>query len=758
MSTVPATIEQQLPPALAFPVRPAPTQAGALTFGDVWRIIKQHLWLIIGVFILVFGATCVGTYFWLKYYPTYTAYALVLVESVKPETILGPQLPEREPPQDAVSRLLQNQAALVKTEAVLNDALRNVQVRDTEWYRNIEEDRRIVELQEQLVVSPLEGTSLLRIAMSCRRREDPARIVNAVVDAYINAIDQEARRKYRSMVDDFQKELDDIGRNVEQKLKEIESFRESISVPGAVSGAMVTVAGLEASAQLIQQLAATVDQLKALYDTYSSVAPEAIAVSPQMQALVESDPMVAGMTYRMNALQEELAVQLQRLGPNHPTVKQLTERLAVVQEELARRKEIRLDEIKRYQIDQTRVAYLNARDQLFSMRERHEKLLAQQRDLDRQMAHYQLLQDQLESEKEKYELLYTKVTDMKLVLKRQRTVDVTSYARAVDPLEPSSPKLILNIPVGAFLGLFLAVGLALLLDLADTSIRTPRDIMRFLNLPVLGTVADLDDEEVVIERIETVMTEHPDSMTAESFRTIRTNLSFSAPAEQQRTVLVTSPQPEDGKTAIAVNLATATAQTGKRVLLIDANFRRPALHAIYDGDRGRGLSHVLIGQAGLDDVVRKTALPNLDVVFTGPIPPNPAEQVGSPQMRSFLQEALQRYDQVFIDAPPVLLVSDALVLATIVDGVVLVCRAQSGSRGVAIRARDLLERIQARIFGVVLNGAVVRRGGYYREQLRNYYDYLAEGREAAGVPQLAADKGEGGDGEGDGSPEPGKDA
>jgi capsular exopolysaccharide synthesis family protein len=212
-------------------------------------------------------------------------------------------------------------------------------------------------------------------------------------------------------------------------------------------------------------------------------------------------------------------------------------------------------------------------------------------------------------------------------------------------------------------------------------------------------------------------------MFVENFRNIRVGLQLSAPAERQRTILVTSAKPEDGKTMCVSNLGLAIAQTGRRVLIVDANFRRPAIHSIYNLDSTPGLSNMLIGEGNLEGTARRTDVPNLDVLASGPTPPNPVELLGSPEMRKVLEDAIRIYDQVIIDAPPVLLATDGLVLSTLVDGVILVVRAKENSRGIANRAVNLLQRVNAHLFGCILNRAQAQRGGYFREQLRTYYDY-----------------------------------
>jgi capsular exopolysaccharide synthesis family protein len=223
---------------------------------------------------------------------------------------------------------------------------------------------------------------------------------------------------------------------------------------------------------------------------------------------------------------------------------------------------------------------------------------------------------------------------------------------------------------------------------------------------------------------------------AEAFKNLRANLFFSAPAEQQSTILVTSPSGGNGKTTVASNLAIAIALTGRRVLLIDANFRRAALPRIFSGMRTDGLSNILIGQGHLDDYVTASSVPGLDLVSAGPIPPNPAELLGSSSLRDMLLEARARYDQIILDGPPVLLVSDAIVLSGAVDGVILVCQYRATSRGALQRSQSQLNAVNANIYGAVLNRVESRAGGYFRKNYREFYQYSEPDEDAADRPKL----------------------
>jgi len=225
-----------------------------------------------------------------------------------------------------------------------------------------------------------------------------------------------------------------------------------------------------------------------------------------------------------------------------------------------------------------------------------------------------------------------------------------------------------------------------------------------------------------VEDLCTAFRGPPGSLIGESFRQIRTCLLFSGPAEQRRSILVTSALPKDGRTAVSVNLAAAMAHGGKNVLVVDANFHQPALRRLFAPDQDSGLSNALTGQADWRGLVREVE-PNLSILPAGPLPPNPAELLGSPQMRAFIDQTLQSYDQVVFDGAPCLVVSDPCVLSTQVNSVILVARAGVNTYGIVQRTRDLLQRVGARILGAVLNGVRVTAGGYLRKNYETFYQY-----------------------------------
>ncbi|SEO25015.1 capsular exopolysaccharide family [Amphibacillus marinus] len=206
---------------------------------------------------------------------------------------------------------------------------------------------------------------------------------------------------------------------------------------------------------------------------------------------------------------------------------------------------------------------------------------------------------------------------------------------------------------------------------------------------------------------------NPRSPISEQYRTIRTNLQFAAVDEQLNTMLVTSAGPAEGKSSTVANLSIVFAQQGKRVLLVDADMRKPTVHYTFRVDNRRGLSSVLVGELELDEALTKSDIENLDILPSGPIPPNPSELLGSNAMRKLLELAKQHYDLIIFDTPPVLAVTDAQILANEVDGSLLVVRSKQTEQDAAVKAKELLTPAKSKLLGVVLNDREVTKNQYY---------------------------------------------
>lgn len=300
----------------------------------------------------------------------------------------------------------------------------------------------------------------------------------------------------------------------------------------------------------------------------------------------------------------------------------------------------------------------------------------------------------------------------------ESTDNILLTAPALTPQNPVRPRVLFNTLLAAIVGAMLAVGAAFLIEYLDDTIKTPDDILAWTGLPTLGAVVMAED--VTATHYPTTLT-NPRSPAAEAYRGLRTNLQFSSVDKPLHTLLVTSAVPNEGKSTTAVNLAVVAAQMGQRVVLVDADLRRARLHRTFQLPNSVGVTTALLQQGdGWRDDLRTTSLPGLQLLSSGPIPPNPAELLGSARMGDLLAQLAQAADLVIIDSPPLLAVSDALLLAQQVDGILLVASAGETRLGMLVQAVQRLETVGLRPLGVVLNKLTQRTSSYYYTY---YYDY-----------------------------------
>ena len=715
--------------------RMAGPAAAALTPKEVFGILRRHILLVISLTILGFIIGGASWYLLRKYAPKYTARTFIKVlppVERDPMTIGGAMVAK-----DIQYGYRSSMAALIRQQSTLQRLIDRDKVQQTKWFRRFGEirDRSITKafkkLQDDFGASAQRDGEFIIVSMTCGDRAESALIVNEMVDLFL-ALQGTTKRagvaerlaKFTAQQDSLQRDLDAADRALQEvriasgltDLEERGYFRHTITL-------RLEQLEFRENALLLEigEVRATVENLQEL-----AVGPVGVQVEHQ----IERDPVMLMLTQRRVLLEAELTGRLSKFGENHRSVLQTQQLINAMKE----KRQLRKVEIA----EQTRQANLkNAQSRLTVWAKRLEQLAkmreetaARKRDLDLARVQYDKRLAIRDERKRMLDSVKQQLEKLKIMHDDPETPKVQFVGYAPVPLVASFPKWKIFFPGGTMLGFMFGIGLAFLIELLSDLVRTPRDVSRYLHIPLLGVIPDAaEDEQLRDVDLCLTVRQAPYSIVSESYRRLRTNLKLSE-AGPSKALLVSSGAAGDGKTSVTVNLATTFVAENKKVLLIDANFRRPSLQTVFPKPEAEhkeaehfGLSSLLMGQCGYQDVIRPSGIEGLSLIDSGPLPFNPTELLSSTLMEELIKEQRKSYDYVIIDGPPVLLVSDAKVLARFVDGTVLVFNAGATRRGAAQRTIRELKEVNAPIVGCVLLAVKAMKGGYFREQFKSYREY-----------------------------------
>jgi len=705
-------------------VRPAGAPAAGMTGRDILQILRKRKWLIIlstaiATFLAV-GATVV----WLKTYPLYTASALLRVDVPKAselstgQTLYG---------MDIMDRIKMTHARLATIDPILQAAGQKEELRRTAWFSKGDQSQVVRRLRQELSVAPVTGTNFVMISMTGPVATDLPGIVNSVAEAYVDYNRTQLQGGYTT----------DSGRLSNERIRyegELQGIRREArvarpeNIPNIESQTNAANMAVQTLYQTVLELEAQQARLESGLRVVMAMQQNGtLAQSPEVLQAVEYDPAVR--TLRMAELNyiNEQDNLIRKLGPENPRMKDYDTRLASIRRQLAEKSQQVAQAQAQAAVQGRQAAFDAMTIELTQTREKYHGAVAMLRDLQDNLSRLRQLAASEEQLNGSIARIDSRLLELRLLSMGQQDVQIAAAASTPDA--PSMPRWKVTVPAGFLLGLMFGLGMAFLLELIDTSIKSPSDIARKVDLPLLGMVPHAEDLDEEVSDLRLAFMTNPNSLLGEAFRQIYTCLLFSGPAEQRRSVLVTSPSPSDGRTTVAMNLAAAAARAGRKVLLVDTNFRQPMVHQLIPQCPRDGLSNVLSGQAQWPDVVCHVE-GGLYAMPAGILPPNPAELLASENMRRLIAQMSGQYDQLIFDGAPVMLVTDPLGLSTMVDGVVLVVRAGQNTHGLVQRSRDTLNRVGARILGTVLNAVRVTPGGYLRKNYEAYYDYH-EQREGA---------------------------
>ena len=603
-------------------------------------------------------------------------------------------------------------------------------------------------LQRNLVIEPVKETRLpvketrlIEISFTHGDRQMAARVVNSIADSFALANLEKKVRTNTSSGDFLQKRIAELQsqiRSGEEKLIGYAKSNQILSLDASQNTVVDRLTGLN------KQLLEVENERKLAEAAYRAAqAPGAASALAE-----ESAKNINDTEQRLTELKQRREQLLVDNTEEAPEVKESTQQIALLERKIkemrARATSVVLTNLETHY----REAFQREQSLRAAFNEQRGATLTQ----NEAAINYRILQQEIETNKNLLDGLLQRSKENDVVLAgTPNNVSVVDYA--ITPRVPAGPQRLLGVVLSFVFALFFGICLAVFLEYLDNTIRSVADVERVLQLPALAVIPAVGGlarrrlsgarqvrQTTGESRPQLLINTEARSPLAEAYRQLRTSVLLSTAGHMPKTLLITSGLPGEGKSTTAVNIATSLAQTGARVLIIDADMRRPTVHSSFGIPNVAGLSTVLSRELDEDDVLALIDLheeSRLHVMTSGAIPPNPAELLGSQQMKRLLEILKPHFDHIVIDSPPINTVTDGVLLASMVDGVLLVVHGGRSRRELVKRARQSLQGVGGRILGVVLNNVKARHGDYYYQSYYGEPSVLAEPKAADRLLSIA---------------------
>ncbi|MFY9609935.1 MAG: polysaccharide biosynthesis tyrosine autokinase [Blastocatellia bacterium] len=616
---------------------------------------------------------------------------------------------------------------------------------DDESLRTKEEKQRIerciATLEAGLMVEPVKETRALRISFTHTNPELAADLTNSVAQDFLERNFENKTEKFTNAARWLADSTNKLKAQVQRSEEALAQYTREHGIFSTDKEGTLTSAKLQ---NLHDQLLRTSTDRMLKQSLYEEVKEGRVEKLPEAYGdlLFKSSPKIADLQKQLSDLETEAAELRVKFGPENPRLIEAKEKIAAIKGQI--------DDSRKSLEEKLKNEYERAvRDEgMLKAALVHAKGEAIQQNQD--AIQFNILKQDVDTNKALYQDFLQKANQADAQRAEQQ-----NNLRVIEPAQvpgfPVGPRRLFTIVLGLLLSTAGGVGLAFFLDYLDNTIKTVEDVGRYAQLPALSVIpavatsaprrltargkkliSSAGSNGTANAATQLASLDHRSSV-AEAYRVLRTSVLLSAAGHAPKTILITSGQAGEGKTTTVVNTAISLSQMGASVLIVDCDLRRPTAHKVLGAEHTRGLSTYLSSESvTLDEVIQKLPIANLSLLPCGPIPPNPAELIISDRMKDMLRELADRYDHILVDSPPLINVTDPVILATMVDGVILVVHGGKSTRDVVRRARQELTNVGAKIFGVVLNNVDLRREGYdYYYYNRYYSGYTKDGVEAS---------------------------
>ena len=705
---------------------------------DLLRIIIRRRWIVLGAFLTVLLSSIIFSF---RQPNVYEASISLLVQREN-KPILGMMLETEQS-----RNMINNQVEIIRSRSLASEAAQLMLERPDAREMGFAERDQVAEfIMYSITVLSARTTDIITVIATSNSPSQAAAIANTVGQAYIARNLSYSRGEFSEVRRFLEGQLPVIEKRLFAEENQLRLFKQSNQV----------ISLSDESRSLIERLTNFESQYNAArIDRESSekrLAYLEAQLDDQRKDMLESvsqtaSPLASGLRQDLLTLQTQMAAMTAQGFPSdHAKMKDLAQKTestkARLKEEIAKmvtQKNAGIDPIMFSEGLVAKILDLQVEVETYLAKEQALKsvvneYLVKLKAIPPKEVELARLTRQFELDDNIYKMLMEKYEEVR-ISEAGKLGNVKVIDQAQVPKEPVGPRRKLNILFGGMLGLALGIGLVLLMEYMDTSLKNIHDIEQFLALPVLGLIPAIDQEDVASQAengkttngatsvAERLISHHlPKSPISEAYRILRTNLQFLNPDAPLKTILVTSSGPSEGKTTTAANLAITMAQVGARTLIVDADLRRPMVNGVFGIPQEPGLTELLVKGGDLQKAMVSTDIDNLFILPAGTIPPNPSELLSSQKMKRLIQEMKNCCDLVILDCPPVITVTDAAVLAAEADCVLLVVHSGKTDREAARRAKTLLTNVKAKIAGTVLNNISSDMLAGYSYYYHYYYE------------------------------------
>ena len=696
------------------------SQDSRLHFLDYWRVIRVRLGLVILVFLLVVIAAGVATYFLPR---KYNSFATIEVEpEMTPVRIFES---ETRPQQVNDPKFTQTQFQIIMRKGVLYPVIDRLDLQ-RRWGSNSEPlpkevaNRRLLGM---LSLQEVRNTNLIQIDVYSTDPQEAALLANTIANVYMEQRIAEQQSLVSKGLDQM---LDDVKKQeeaVSQAYMEASRLRTESNIVDPNPDSLDNSGRVEDSSVMSNQ--EKVNEAKSQVATLQSRVAELDRLKSEdlMRAAGQlnlNDPIIEQKLPVYQSAQADKARMLNSgLGVNHPDVKAAQAQIDTIEGQL--RKQI--DSIRKGLATQLAIA----EDSLKAIESNLTNSQTEQQTKKTASARYQDAKHKYVEERKLLEAAKSRLSSESMERTMPRNAAVVRDL-AEPALFPSKPNVSLNMALGVAAGLVLGISLAFFVEYLDTSVKTMDDVEKYVALPVLA---------VIPQGIKMLPNAGDDTADAEAYRILKTNVDFNRKKLNASTLSIVSGGAQEGKSTTACNLATSWAKSGLRILVVDADLRRPSQHRLFGVENRLGLGNYLKGEATLDEVIHPTSVSNLSLTPAGSAATDVVSLLHSETMEHLVEVAKERFDVVIFDSPPILGVSDASIIASLVDGSIVVVQHRRFPRSMLLRVKKAIQNVGGEILGVVLNNVNVRHDRHY-EYYTSYTHYYTKPKNGRKQPVKVA--------------------